>query len=463
MPQHYDLILVGTGSGNSILDDRFSHLRVAVVEKGAFGGTCLNRGCIPSKMYVEPSIRARESGSNEPFGVSSTFDGADWPGIRDRIFGRIDANAAKGREHRRDQDWIDVQVGVARFTGERALTVDLEAGGSVEITGDQVVLATGSRPVVPPIKGLDQVECHTSDTVMRLDALPARLGVIGGGYVGSEFAGVFSGLGSQVTQVEAEGTLLGNHDAEIARIFTDEASRSWDVRLDTSLDEVTPAGDAIALHLSDGSTVEVDVVLVAIGRKPNSDLLEVEKGGIDVDDHGLVVVDEHQRASAEGVWALGDASSAEPLKHVANQDARVVQHNLLHPDDLVVTDHRFVPNAVFSTPQVAAVGLTEAQAREQGLDVAVVTHAYGDIAHGWALLEDETDHLVKLVGDRATGKLVGAHLIGPEASVLVQVPIMAMSLDLPVKGLARGQYWIHPALTEVVENALLELEAELEA
>jgi len=463
MAEHYDLILVGTGSGNSILNDEFSHLKVAVVEKGAFGGTCLNRGCIPSKMYVVPSVRAREAAHGEPFGVRTSFSGADWPGIRDRIFGRIDDNAASGRDYREGQDWIDVHTGTGRFTAPRAMTVDLEDGGTVEITGDQVVLATGSRPVVPPIEGLDRVEHHTSDTIMRLDALPERLGIVGGGYVGSEFAGIFSGLGSQVVQVESAPTLIGHHDEDVSRVFTAEAQDQWDVRLDASLDRVTSSGEVITLHLSDGSTAEVDTLLVAIGRKPNSDLLDVEKADIELDDRGLVVVDEHQRASAEGVWSLGDASSSEPLKHVANQDARVVQHNLLHPDDLVVSDHRFVPNAVFSTPQVAAVGLTEAQAREQGLDLAVATHAFGDVAHGWALREDDTDHLVKLIADRATGKLVGAHLIGPEASVLIQVLIMAMSLDIPVKGLARSQYWIHPALTEVVENALISLEAELGA
>ena len=161
------------------------------------------------------------------------------------------------------------------------------------------------------------------------------------------------------------------------------------------------------------------------------------------------------------VWALGDLSSPEPLKHVANQDARVVQHNLLHPDDLMVSDHEHVPSAVFTSPQIASVGLTEAQAREQGLDLAVATKEYADTAHGWALREDGTGHFVKVLGDRATGRLVGAHLIGPQASVLVQTFIQALAFDQPISGLVRRQYWIHPSLTEVVEQALIDLEAEL--
>ncbi len=460
---HYDLVVIGTGSGNTIVDHRFDDWSVAIIERGPYGGTCLNRGCIPSKMYVVPADRAHEALDGERFGVRSRLDGTDWPAIRDRVFGRTDQNAADGLAYRRKQPNVDALTGTARFTGPRRLMVELDDGGSVEVTADQVVLATGTRPVVPDIPGLDRVEHHTSDTILRLETLPARIGIVGGGYIGAELAHVFASLGSAVVQVDAAPTLLGNQDAEVAALFTQEASARWDVRLDAGLDAVEPAADgAITMRLGDGSTAEVDVLLLAVGRRPNSDLLDLDGTGIDIDDEGRLVVDEHQRTTADGVWSLGDASSAEPLKHVANQDARVVQHNLLHPDDLVTSDHRFVPNAVFTSPQVASVGLTEEQARDRGLDLAVARHAYGDIAHGWALREDDTDHFVKLLADRDTGLLVGAHLIGPQASVLIQPLIQAMSFAQPVAGLARGQYWIHPALTEVVENALLKLEDELQ-
>lgn len=460
---HYDLVIIGTGSGNTIVDERFEHLRVAVIERGAFGGTCLNRGCIPSKMFVHPAEVADAAVHGPELGVATSYDGADWPAIRDRIFATIDPLAEQGRDYRQQAEHIDVHLGTCRFTGERTLRVELEAGGSVEVTGDRVVIATGGRPVVPDIEGLDQVTVHTSDDVMRLEALPRRLGVIGGGYVGSELAHVFASYGSAVVQADGSPLLLGNHDEDVSRLFTERVSEQWDVRLEAELERVEagPGDGEITLHLSDGSSAEVDALLMAVGRRPNSDLLDLDRAGVEVDDRGRIVVDAHQRTSAEGVFALGDASSPEPLKHVANQDARVVQHNLLHPDDLVVSDHRFVPNAVFASPQVAAVGLTEAQAREQGIDLAVATKEYADTAHGWAMRQEDTGHFVKLIADRSTGRLVGAHLIGPQASILVQPLIMAMSLDLPVAGLARSHYWIHPALTEVVENALIALEGEL--
>ncbi|MDX6320902.1 MAG: mycothione reductase, partial [Propionibacteriaceae bacterium] len=168
-----------------------------------------------------------------------------------------------------------------------------------------------------------------------------------------------------------------------------------------------------------------------------------------------VVVDEHQRTTADGIFALGDVSSHYQLKHVANHEERVVQHNLLHPDDLMASDHRFIPHAVFSEPQVASVGLTEQQAKNDGVRYVSAVQNYGSIAYGWAM--EDTEHFAKLLADPATGQLLGAHIIGPQASSLIQPLIQAMSFGLPAQEMARGQYWIHPAMAELVENALLAL------
>ncbi|GAA5155646.1 mycothione reductase [Nocardioides marinquilinus] len=462
---HYDLIVIGTGSGNTIVDERFASWRVAIVERGLYGGTCLNRGCIPSKMLVLPADAAQRAARAGHLDVHSSFDGVDWPALRDRVFGRTDHVAGQGHDYRHGQDGVDALDGTARFVGPRTLRVAPTDGGEeVEISADHVVIATGSRPVLPDVPGLAEAEPYTSDDVMRIDALPRRLGIVGGGYVGCELAHVFASFGVEVVQVESADSLLDNQDEDVARVFTDLASQRWDVRLEARLTKVVrdegPDGE-IHLHLEGSDPVTVDALLVAAGRRPNSDLLDLDGTGIEVDDQGLVVVDEHQRTTAEGVWALGDASSRQPLKHVANQDARVVQHNLLHPHDLMTSDHRFVPAAVFSSPQVGTVGLTEEQAREQGLDLAVVRHQYASTAYGWALNDDDAGFLCKLLADRSTGLLVGAHLVGPQAASLVQPLIQAMSFGQPVKGLARGQYWIHPAPTEVVENALIALEGEL--
>lgn len=214
-------------------------------------------------------------------------------------------------------------------------------------------------------------------------------------------------------------------------------------------------GEAIRVTFTDGTELEVDEVLVATGRAPSTEHLGCEAAGVDLHPDGRVVVDVHGRTSADGVWALGDVSSPYMLKHVANQEARVVAHNLAHPEDLRAFMHRAVPSAVFTHPQVATVGMTQSEARAAGHDVCVHVQDYGSTAYGWAL--DDTTSRCVLVGDASTGELLGAHLVGPEASTLIQPLIQAMSLGTPLAEVARGQYWIHPALTEVVENAVIGL------
>ena len=319
------------------------------------------------------------------------------------------------------------------------------------------MIAAGSRVSLPDIPGLAEVDFHTSDTVMRLDELPERMVIVGGGYVAAEFAHVFSALGTEVTQVHRGRSLLRDQDEDISRQFTELAGRQWDVRLDTTPSAVARRGDATVLSLSDGSELETDVLLMATGRVSNADRLGLENTSIVTDDDGLVVVDEYQRTTVEGVWALGDVSSDHQLKHVANLEADTVQHNLLHPDDLVACDHRFVPSAVFTHPQIASVGLTSQAAREQGVDHVTGTHDYADIAYGWAMESPPGEHFVKLLATRDREELLGAHIIGPQASLLLQPLVQAMSLGNSPQEVARGQYWIHPSMAEVVENALLKM------
>ena len=445
--------MIGAGSGNTVLDDRFAGQRIAVIEPGRFGGTCLNVGCIPSKMYVYAAGLARSPAQARALGVDLELVGVRWPDIRDRIFGRIDGDSADSREYRDGHPaGTTVLSEHCRFVGPRRLLV-----GDEEITADRFVVAAGSRPVVPDIPGLDEVGYATSDTIMRLPELPRRMAVLGGGYIAAEFAGVFSAFGTEVTVINRSDRLLAREDDEVAARFTEQFGRLVDVRPRTQATRVGsgPRG-GVVLHL-DGpggpTSLEVDTLLVATGRLPNGDTLDLEAAGIDVDDRGRIVVDEHQRTSADGVFALGDVCSHHPLKHVANEEARTVQHNLLHPDDLVATDHRFVPHAVFAEPQIAACGLTEQEAAEQGMEVRVGRKAYGEAAYGWAM--EDTESFVKVLVEAGTGLVVGAHLVGPQASSLIQPLVQAMSFGQRAEDVARGQYWIHPALAEVVENALL--------
>ncbi|NUT95409.1 MAG: mycothione reductase [Saccharothrix sp.] len=454
--RHFDLVIIGTGSGNSIADERFADWDIAIVEKGVFGGTCLNVGCIPTKMFVHTADVASSPAAGGRLGVDLSLDGVRWTDVRDRIFGRIDPISEGGRRWRAEENAnVTVYAGTARFVGPKTL----DTGTGEVITADRFVIAAGSRPVVPDVADLASVGYHTSDTVMRLDELPKRLTILGSGFVAAEFAHVFSSFGVEVTLIARSDLLLRHEDAEIASRFTSLAAEKWDVRLGRKAVRAERASDgSVRLHLEgpDGAEVVVsDELLVAVGRRPNSDLLDLAATGVELHPDGRIVVDEHQRTSVEGIYALGDISSEYQLKHVANHEARVVQHNLLNPSDPIASDHRFVPAAVFSSPQIASVGLTEEQAGARGIRYVAASQAYASIAYGWAM--EDTTGFAKVLADPATGQILGAHIIGPQASSVIQPIIQAMSFGLDARTMARGQYWIHPAMPEVIENALLNL------
>jgi mycothione reductase len=452
--RHHDLVVIGSGSGNSIVDHRFADFDVAIVEHGVFGGTCINVGCIPTKMYVYPADVAQHIRHASRLGIDASIDKVRWRDIRDRIFGRIDPIAIDGHAYRASRcPNVTLYDGHARFAGPKQIAVE-GSDGRVEFTADRIVIATGGRPWIPD--QVRDVPYHTSDTIMRIDEVPEHLVIVGSGYIAAEFAHVFSAFGARVSIIGRSGLLVRNQDETVAERFTREACDRWDVYLGREVTSARHDDSGVALTLIDGTTVAGDVLLVAAGRIPNGDLLDLEKAGIEADREGRVLVDDQQRTSVEGIFALGDASSPFQLKHVANHEAKVVQHNLLHPLTPRRTDHRFVPSAVFTDPQIASVGRTEAQCRAIGLDYVVKIQEYADVAYGWAM-EDITG-FCKLIADRSTGKLLGAHIMGPQAASLIQPVIQAMSFGLGAREMASDQYWIHPGLPEVVENALLGLD-----
>ncbi|GAA2176589.1 mycothione reductase [Arthrobacter parietis] len=465
---HYDLAIIGSGSGNTIITPEWDDKRIAIIEGGTFGGTCLNVGCIPTKMFVYPAELARAADEAGRLGVDLQHTGTRWTDLRDRIFTRIDSISDAGRVYRADElQHVDLYEEDLRFTGDHSLRTN----AGTEITADQVVVAAGSRAVIPDIPGLDLPQVHTSDTVMRLEEQPRRMLIIGGGYIAAEFAHIFSALGTDVTLAVRSGHMLRSLDDTISERFTEKALAQWKVLTRHQVDRVDANADgSVTANVTgpDGTalSVEADVVLVATGRTPNSDRVGAAAVGFDETEDGRIAVDPFQRVLRDGkpvpgVWALGDISSPFQLKHVANHEARVVSHNLLHPEALHTSDHRYVPAAVFTRPQIATVGLTEEQALERaertGSRVAVAVQQYGSTAYGWAM--EDTSGIVKVLAEEDSGIILGAHIMGHEASNLIQPIIQAMHFGLDAFTMARGQYWIHPALTEVVENALLSLKA----
>lgn len=457
----YDLIIVGAGSGNMLPDASTADWRVAIVESDRFGGTCLNRGCIPSKMFVYAADLARHASDGERFGLRTSFDGADWPAIRDRVFGRIDPIHDEAVAYRR-ANGIDVHLGAARFVAPKVLEVDGQ-----RITAERIVLASGTRPFVPPIAGIELVGALTSDDVMRMEVLPESMLVLGGGVIAAEMGHVFASLGTRITWVHRGSELLEQQDAEVRQRFGRLAATRSDLRLSTRVERFEPVTDSpsgsLRAHLVGPGgvrdTVEVERLLVATGRVPNSDLLDVAAGGLEVDPHGHLVTDETYATSVPGVWAFGDSANHYQLKHVANAESRLVRQNLIRPGSARSTSLPPVPAAVFTDPQVATVGLTEDAARAADVPYVSTVREFSSAAYGWAM--EDTTSFVKLLADPVTRQLLGAHVMGPQASLLIQPLLQAMALATPVDRIAQDVMYIHPALSEVVENALLDLVAVL--
>lgn len=450
----YDLIIVGTGSGNAVPDEDLDDWRIAVIEPGEFGGTCLNPGCIPSKMFVYTADVARTIRTAGRFGLDAHLDDSDWAAIRDRVFGRIDPIAASGHRYRSQLPNTTVYEDLARFVGSRTLRV-----GEHVIRGRHVVLAAGSRPHVPDVPGIHDVDHVTSDTVMRLLERPDRLLILGGGFIAAEMGHVFDALGTEVTVVTRGDSLLTHEDDDVRHALTERyRERGIEVVTGATATRVEGERGHVVLHADvDGAprVFDGDLLLVATGRVGNHDTLDLAAGGVEVDDVGRPVVDAYQRTTVDGVWALGDLSSDHLLKHVANAEARTVAHNIRHPDDLRPTALPHVPRAVFGSPQVASVGATERELADAGRPYLAARRDYGSTAYGWAM--EDTTSFAKVLVDPATRRLLGAHVLGPQASLVIQPLVQAMALGNTVDEVARGVVYIHPALSEVVENVLLQV------
>lgn len=462
MTTHVDLLIIGSGSGNAIPAHGFDHMTIGIVERSEFGGTCLNRGCIPSKMLVMPANRVREAQEAAGLGVVFQPPRIDWGSIQDRMWGRIDAIAEGGEDYRRSLPNVSVFTGDARFVGDRRVVVTAANGSATEIVGDQVVIAAGASATVPDIAGLDGTPFHTSDTIMRLTSVPSRLLIIGGGFIAAEMGHVFGSLGCDVVVVHRGGQMLRHSDREVSERFTREFGRSTTLHLNTEVVGVEHSAGGFHLDLApapghDGpdcpTDVTGDVLLVATGRHPNGSQLGVEASAVEMDPDGYVVTDSYLRTSAPGIWALGDVRNPRQLKHLANREASVVFHNIANPDSPREIDERVVPHAVFSHPEVGSVGETEQDLQARGQTYRVGRRDYGGTAYGWSL--DDRSSFAKVLVDPGTGLLLGGHVIGPQAVTLMQQLAQAMTFGLTAERLAREQIWAHPGLAEVLENALL--------
>jgi dihydrolipoamide dehydrogenase len=447
--KEYDVIMVGSGSGMTVVDGAVRQgLKVALVEKGPLGGTCLNVGCIPSKMLVFPADRVMEIQEAKKLGIHAEVKRVDFAGIMDRMRRSIRPSSQSMRKGITQVPNLDLFETEGRFVGKYTMEVDSE-----KIRGKQVFLASGARPFIPPIQGIQECEYLTNDTVFDLMKQPKHLVIVGGGYIAAEFGHFFAAVGTKVTILQRGPRLVRNEEPEISALLFQEMKKRMTIHVNTEVNEVQKNNGGYTLVGRDvrtGERQEVtgETILLAAGRKSNADVLKAEKTGVKTDARGYIVVNNYLETSQSKIWAWGDAIGKQMFRHVANEESEIVWHNANHKQK-VKMDYRVIPHAVFSYPQIASVGLTEMEAK-QHYDILVGVARYSDVAKGEAMMEEHG--FAKAIVEHNSGKILGFHIIGPYAPMLIQEVIDVMSLGGTVSHLAHGMH-IHPALPEVVLRA----------
>jgi dihydrolipoamide dehydrogenase len=449
--EKFDVLVIGSGSGMITASNAISQgLKTAVVEMSTMGGTCVNRGCIPSKMLIYPADVAAMVHEAKNVDVKAIIDSIDFGRIIDRMHRFVtedSSHQAASVEATPNLTWFK---DVGEFISDYTMKV-----GKQVIRADRIFIVSGARPGIPPIKGIGNVEYLTSDTVLQLKEQPKSMIIIGGGYIAAEYSHFFSSLGTEVTIIQRGQRLLTDEEPEISDLFKEEVEKRMKIFTNYEAVEVKEVDDVKtvkAKNRENGNLREfsAEALLIAAGRVPNSDLLKPEKTGVKLDERGYVRVNEYLETEKENIWAFGDAIGKEMFKHVANYEAEISWHNAVH-DHKVKMDYSAAPHAVFSHPQVASVGLKEAESKQKGYKIMVGKAFYKDTALGAAM--GNPPGFVKVIVEQESGRLLGGHIIGPFASMLIQEIINAMaSGDKTFLPIIRGMH-IHPAMTEVVQKA----------
>jgi mycothione reductase len=455
--QEYDIIIIGSGSGTNLVNDALQHNKsVALIDKGPVGGTCLNVGCIPTKLIVYPADRVMEIREAEKFGIAAEIEKIDFAAIMTRMRASVKRSHDHIQEALEKAEDFDFYFGEARFTGDYTLRVN-----DRDIRGKTVFLASGARPFIPPIRGIESIEYLTNETALQLTEKPESMIIVGGGYIAAEFAHFFDAMGTKVTIVQRNSRLVPEEEPEVSELLKAALSRRMRILTDTEAIELRQTGEittVVAKERTTGKQSEITsrYVLIAAGRKSNADTLMVGNTGVKTDENGYIIVDEFFETTKKNIWAFGDAIGKKMFRHAANYEVELVWHNAVHGKKSRM-NYLTVPHAVFSWPEIASVGLTQEQAvRMVGLkDLLVGTAKYNEVARGEAMME--TEGFAKAIVHRKTAKILGFHIIGPQASILIQEVVNAMAADANLWSVAKGIH-IHPALSEVIMKAFGKLE-----
>jgi mycothione reductase len=459
--------VIGSGSGLDVANAAHQHgLKVAVIEKGRMGGTCLNRGCIPSKLLIHSADVIETIKRAHLFGLKVDGFSVDFQKIVERVNNIVDSESNEIRNAFEGIENPKLFPNKSKFIGEKVILVGDD--NHHIITADKILIASGTRPRIPNVKGLEESGYITSDEALRLKDQPRVLTIIGGGYIACELAHFFGSLGTTINIIQKENFLIPNEDIEISQKFTEIFSKKYNVYLGYNTESISKKtsnngiNNNLTFHLvaknSAGKSIEIcsDQLLIAVGRVPNSDTLGLEESGVKTNKKGFIITDRYLETNVKGIFALGDAIGRYLFKHNAKHEAQYAYHNILHSDDKIAVSYAAMPHAIFSSPQIAGVGFTEQELKEgEKIEYHKSIYPYIRTAMGQAL--EDRNGFVKFLVNKKDRKILGCHIIGTDASNLIHEVIVAMKAGNGTIDNILKSVHIHPALSEVIARAAYQI------
>lgn len=452
----FDLIVVGAGAGlNVAAECAAAGLKTAIIEEGPMGGTCLNRGCIPSKIVIHSAEVAELIHKAKEFGLNANLNKVNFKFVTDRANKEVDSDARSIEKGVKSEKNPVLFKGRGKFVDKYVLEVNGE-----KIKGGKIVIAAGARPFIPPIEGLDKVPYMTSTGALRQTKLPKSMVIVGGGYIGCELGFFYAELGCKVTIIQRNNYLIPREDEDLVKSFTKiwkEKKENYNIITNADAKKVEKKGSKIVVHVNaENKTkkITVDKLFIAAGVNPNSDTLHVEKTGVKTNKRGFVTVNRFMETNVKNIWAFGDIAGVYMFRHSANLEADYVVNNILRNRKAV--DYYPMPHAIFTSPQIAGVGMTEQEVKEKKKKYVVGKEYYKNTGKGIALAEK--DGFVKFIVDKKSKEILGCHILGPEASVLLHQVLIAMKAGRKkALELLTSTVHVHPSLNEVVQRAALKI------
>ncbi len=449
----FDLIVIGAGSGLDLAVEAAERgLKVAIVEKGPMGGTCLNRGCIPSKMVIHSAEITEVIKNSKVFGISSKIEKINLKKITNRANNLVDKDAKSIEKAINKGINPTLFKGSAKFIDKLVIEINNENNKPQKIKGKKIVISTGARPFIPPIEGLNKVPYMTSTEALRQTKLPKSMIIIGGGYIGVELGHFYASLGTKITIVQRNKLLIPREDRDVSNLFTKLWKKKYKIITNADAQKVEK-NKKIILTIKKGNKLQkisADKLLISTGVRPNSDFLQLEKVGIKTNNEGFIKVNKFLETNIKNIWALGDVAGIYMFKHSANLEAKYVLKNILKRKRKI--NYHPMPHAIFTTPQIAGVGITEQEAKRKNINYVIGKYNYKNTGMGAALAEE--NGFVKLIVSERTKEILGCHIMGPHSSILLHQVLIAIKADKKrALNLLRNTVHIHPALNEVVQRA----------